>query len=291
MTFSLKMNWFYLSLLSALAHANSDALCKKALRESGVLTVAWVYQGYCAVFLSPLLAFVGVPELDSTFFFTTLLLIPLEVTALILYQRAIKVSPLSLTLPFLSLTPVFLLLTSFLMLGERPDKSGMVGVVLVATGAYLLNVHATKEGLLAPFRVILREEGSLMMIIVALIYSITSNLGKVAIQHSSPLFFATTYPAMLAIVLFPITVSISGLSPLTSRPALFGLIGLFNALNTLAHCHAISLVEVPYMISVKRTSLLIGVFYGWAFFGETHLRERLLGSAVMLLGMTFIVVF
>ncbi|MBI5125325.1 MAG: EamA family transporter, partial [Planctomycetes bacterium] len=48
---------------------------------------------------------------------------------------------------------------------------------------------------------------------------------------------------------------------------------------------------VPYMISVKRTSLLIGVFYGWAFFGETHLRERLLGSAVMLLGMTFIVVF
>ncbi|MDI6759495.1 MAG: DMT family transporter [Candidatus Brocadiaceae bacterium] len=284
------MNWFYLSLLSALAHANSDALCKKALKESGVLTVALVYQGYCAVFLSPLLVFVGVPELDSTFFFTTLLLVPLEVTALILYQRAIKVSPLSLTLPFLSLTPVFLLLTSFLMLGERPDKSGMVGVVLVATGAYLLNVHLTKEGLLAPFRVILREEGSLLMIIVALIYSITSNLGKVAIQHSSPLFFATTYPAMLAIVLLPIAVSISGLSPLTARPALFGLIGLFNAMNTLAHCHAISLVEVPYMISVKRTSLLIGVLYGWAFFGETHLRERLLGSAVMLLGMTFIVV-
>ncbi len=285
------MNWFYLSLLSALAHANTDALCKKALKESGVLTVAGVYHGYCAVFLSPLLVFVEFPELDRTFFFTILLLLPLEVTALILYQRAIKVSPLSLTLPFLSLTPVFLLVTSFLMLGEQPDKLGLAGVVLVATGAYLLNVHATREGLLAPFRVILKEEGSLMMIVVALIYSVTSNLGKVAIQHSSPLFFAAVYPVMLTTLLLPVAVWNSGFSSLISRPTLFGLIGLFNVVNTLAHCHAIRLVEVPYMISIKRTSLLFGVLYGWVFFGETHIRERLLGSVTMLVGVTFIVVF
>jgi drug/metabolite transporter (DMT)-like permease len=284
------MTWFYLSLLSAFSHANSDALCKKALKEDRVLTVAWVYHGYAAVFLLPILTFTGFPALDRTFFLTTLLLVPMEITALILYQRAIKVSPLSLTLPFLSLTPVFLLLTSFLMLGERPDKAGLAGVVLVATGAYLLNIHAAREGLLAPFKAVLREEGSLMMIIVALIYSITSNLGKLAIQHSSPLFFATVYPAMLATALLPVAVLNSGLSSLISRPALFGLIGLCNAINTLAHCHAIRLVEVPYMISIKRTSLLFGVLYGWAFFGETHLGERLLGSAVMLLGVTFIVV-
>ena len=285
------MTWFYLSLLSAWAHANSDALCKKALRESGVPTVAWVYQGYAALFLLPTLIFTGSPELDKTFFFAILLLLPMDITALILYQRAIKVSPLSLTLPFLSITPVFLLLTSFLMLGERPDKSGALGVVLVATGIYLLNMHTTKEGLLAPFRAVLKEEGSLIMIIVAFIYSVTSNLGKLAIQHSSPFFFAATYPAMLAIVLLPITALNYGLSSFVSRPALFSLIGLFNALNIVAHCHAIKLVEVPYMISIKRTSLLIGVFYGWVFFGETHLGERLLGCAVMLLGVTFIVAF
>jgi drug/metabolite transporter (DMT)-like permease len=285
------MAWFYLSLLSAFSHANSDALCKKALGESRVLTVVWVYHGYAAVLLSPLLLFIELPPLDRTFLSTCLLLLPMEITALILYQRAIKVSPLSLTLPFLSLTPVFLLLTSFLMLGERPDRSGLTGVVLVATGAYLLNVHATREGLLAPFRAVLREEGSILMVIVALIYGITSNLGKVAILHSSPLFFAAAYPAMLALVIFPIMLMNSSPSALLSRPSLFGLIGLFNALNTLAHCHAINLVEVPYMISVKRTSMLIGVIYGWAFFGETHLRERLMGSAVMLLGVTLIVVF
>ncbi len=286
-----QMTWFYLSLLSAFAHANSDALCKRALRENKVLTVAWVYHGYTAILLLPLWAFTEFPKLDKTFFLSCICLLPLEIIALLLYQKAIKVSPLSLTLPFLSLTPVFLLGTSFLILGEKPDKSGLVGVILVATGAYLLNAHATKEGLLAPFRAILQEEGSLIMIIVAIIYSITSNLGKVAIQHSNPLFFAIVYPAMLATVLFPIAISISGLSPLTSRPVLFSLIGFCNVLNTIAHCHAIRLVEVPYMISIKRTSMIIGVLYGWAFFGETHIRERLLGTAVMLLGVAFIVLF
>ncbi len=53
----------------------------------------------------------------------------------------------------------------------------------------------------------------------------------------------------------------------------------------------LSLTNVAYMISVKRLSLLIGVFYGHVLFRESGIRERLLGTALMLTGFVLIVLF
>src|SRR3972149_2767382 len=104
--------------------------------------------------------------------------------------------------------------------GERPGKFGFIGILLVTAGAYLLHVHTTYKGILEPFRAIGRERGSVLMIIVAFIYSITSNLGKMAIQHSSPVFFGCVYPLILGAVLFPFMKykSKAPLSMIISRP-------------------------------------------------------------------------
>ena len=74
------------------------------------------------------------PPLDTTFFSATAIAIPIDIIALILYQRAIKISPLSLTLPFLAFTPVFVVVTSFVLLKEIPDINSLVGIVLVFLG-------------------------------------------------------------------------------------------------------------------------------------------------------------
>ncbi|MFQ5956346.1 MAG: DMT family transporter [Candidatus Brocadiales bacterium] len=287
------MTWFYYSELAAFFDASSAALSKKAVERSDVYTVAWVRYGYSFPILMCIIMFTEFPPLDSTFFLANAALIPLEVLAIILYTRAIKYSPLSLTLPFLALTPVFLIGTSFLMLGERPDKSGAAGIFLVALGAYLLNVHATKKGMLGPLRAIIAEEGSLFMIAVAFLYSITSNLSKIAVLHSSPIFFAAFHPASMVLALSPILMIISGggFKKVFSRPVLFTAIGISQVLMYITHNLAILLIEVPYMISVKRTSLIFGVLYGWILFKETNVEERLLGSIVMFAGVVLITIF
>jgi drug/metabolite transporter (DMT)-like permease len=43
------------------------------------------------------------------------------------------------------------------------------------------------------------------------------------------------------------------------------------------------------MISLKRMSLIIGVIYGYIFFKERHIRERLAGASLMLAGFVMIV--
>ena len=288
------MSWFVYAFVCALSLATADALSKKALDDNiDSSIVAWVRTGYTLPFMAAIIPFIEKPELDSIFYMAMFLAVPLDIIALLLYMKAIKVSPLSLTLPFLSLTPVFLIGTSYIILGERPDKSGFIGIVLVVIGAYLLNVHTISRGLLEPFKAIAKEQGSVLMIIVAFTFSIGACIGKIAVQHSNPIFFSVVYSFLLSLFLF-LVISFRNkqfLSKVTSRPILFLLIGILITIMIITHVKAINLVEVAYMVSVKRLSILFGVIYGVVFFKETNIKERLLGATVMVSGIIMITVF
>ena len=281
------MSWFIYAFICALSLATADALSKKALDDNtDPYIVAWVRTGYAAPFIAVIIPFIDIPELDSVFFVITFLVVPLDIIAVLLYIRAIKVSPLSLTLPFLSLTPIFLIATSYIILGEKPDKFGFIGMILVVIGAYLLNVHTISQGFLEPFKAIAKEKGSVLMIIVAFIFSIGACLGKIAVQHSNPEFFSVIYIFLLSLSLF-IIISLKSkhfLSKSISRPIPFIFIGLLIAIMIITHLKAISLIEVSFMVSVKRLSILFGVLYGIMFFKETNINERLLGATVMVSG-------
>src|SRR4030067_769485 len=133
------MTWVLLSLLTAFSLSTADALSKRALHRTDEIIIVWVREAYAIPFVALTLFFVPIPTLDSTFFITLLALLPLELTALILYVKAIKISPLSLTVPFMALSPVFIIIIAFFLLGELPDKSGFLGIFLIVIGAYLLN--------------------------------------------------------------------------------------------------------------------------------------------------------
>ena len=287
------MLWFPVALFCALALATSDALVKKALGAGhDEVTVAWLRLVWALPIILPLYLVFPAPVKGPEFFRAALLALPLELAALLLYVRALRLSPLSLTLPFLALTPVFLLVVPTLLLGERLALPGAVGVVLIALGSYSLHLRSLRQGPFAPLRKIVREPGSLCMIGVALIYSFTSTLGKMAIAASSPMAFAAFYFPLLVLLLTPYVLwrrhgrHQAGALPGVLRATLVP--GLLFGLMIVSHVVAVSLVNVAYMISVKRLSLLIGVVYGRLLFGEEHLTERLFGTGLMVAGVALI---
>ena len=283
--------WVFYALITAFSLATADAISKKALGRSNEYVIAWVREGYALPFLFLAFFFIDIPSLDRTFWLSLLLMIPLEIAAIILYVTAIKISPLSLTIPFLAVSPVFIILIAFLILGEVPDRSGLLGILLIVAGAYLLNIRTTREDLLGPIKAIRRERGSIFMIIVALIYSVTATLGKVAVQHSGPIFFGVFYPFLLTLILSVVLWRKGLLPEVLSRPMTFLAIGIFTAIMILTHFKAISMTDVAYMISVKRASLVFSVLYGRVLFGEENIRERLTGSVLMIAGMVSITIF
>jgi drug/metabolite transporter (DMT)-like permease len=285
------MTWFLLSLTAALGLATADALTKRFFSDlppyrMGVVrilsTAPWMV--LALLFLPP-----AVP--DRTFWLAIAAALPLELAAFFLYMRALKLSPLSLSLPFLAFTPVFMILTGRLILDEALTAGGVLGILLIVLGAYVLNFSKMKSGLLGPIRAVMREPGSWIMLLVSFVYSITAPIGKVAILHSNPWFFAAVYNLALSVVivsLWPVAAGTERARGIFARPGPMLLIGLMAAMENFAHMMAIAQVEAAYMIAVKRLSLLFGVLYGACWFGEENIRERLAGAAIMIAGVFLI---
>ena len=229
---------------------------------------------------------IEIPPLDTVFWASSAAALPLEALALILYMEAIRVSPLSLTIPFLAFTPVFILATGAILLQETPNIEGICGTLITFVGGYVLNLNPSFRSLFYPFTAIARERGSWLMLVVAFIYSITSVLGKTAVLHSSPIFFGLTYVPALTILLLILFSALKKVSWTNLRTrSLQGLIiGPLYLVESLAHCMALPLVKVAYMISIKRMGILVSVVYGGVLFREKHIFYRLMGACLMVIG-------
>ncbi|MGD9210160.1 MAG: DMT family transporter [Desulfobacteraceae bacterium] len=280
------MSWLVLSLLSALFLATTDALTKRHFSHLTAYEMGLCRLIYCLPFL--LLAFFAVPwrNPNDTFYLCMAVALPLEATAYYGYMTAIKISPLSLTLPFLAFTPVFVLLTGWLLLKEFPKFGAIVGIAFIVVGAYCLNFSSFKVSYLAPIKAIVKERGSILMLVVSLIFAITSVLGKLAVLNSNAFFFGAVYFISftgLQIAALPV-IPTAKLSRTIQKPVIGLLTGATFAMMTFCHFLAITRIDAANMVAIKRTSMLFGTIYGWLWFNEEKMVERLLGVGLMLIG-------
>lgn len=280
--------WLFLALLTALFESGKDLFGKKGLLAGAdPYVMAWAWRLLALPFLLPLLPLALPVTLGPAFWPALLCGAALNILAAVLYMKAIGAGDLSLSVPLVSFTPLFLLLTSPLLVGEVPDASGILGVLLIVAGAYLLNIGQWRRGWSAPMRALLRERGARLMLAVALLWSLTANIDKIGLQNSSPLFWAVAINAAIALGMLPLVVALrarrgAGSAKLPWAHLL--LVGLCGGLTTLCQMGAISLTQVPYVIAVKRLSILFTALAGLLLLGERGLRERLSGILVMLAG-------
>jgi drug/metabolite transporter (DMT)-like permease len=288
------MPWIGLTLFSAFCLATADAITKRYLSDYRPGQMALVRFGMTGLLLLPLLVLQPWSLPPAPFWGWVGLLLPLEITAMWLYMKAIRECPLSLTLPYLAFTPVFNVATGYALLGETVTLPGFAGIALVVCGAWMLNLDARRSGgmpgFMVPFRAIAVERGSRQMLAVAALYSLTSVMGKGALQYVTPGFFGPFYFVLLgtaATLLFASrdlrTWRLAG-----RRPWAHLLVGLFMGGMVVSHFYAIAHVEVAYMIAVKRTSMLFGILYGAWLFRERGLTRNLAAGSLMIAGVYLI---
>ena len=286
------MSWLVPALLTAFFVGTQDAWVKRYFSTCNVFEMAAYPMVYSLPFLLAFLISITVPPLDYVFFVSFLVSLPLNGLCFLLYMRAIQISPLSLTLPYLAFTPVFMLLTGLLFLGELPGAWGIVGILLIVFGGYVIHLDPEKFGLLAPLRAMGREPGSLIMMLVAFLFSFAAVIAKIGILHSTPIFFALSFFGVHNLVV-PLCLLLFGkirIRRLLDLPGKGLVAGLLLCGHVLFHCLAIVLTKAVYMIAVKRLSILVGVIYGRIWFQENDFRQRLLGATMMIAGSGLILI-
>lgn len=284
------MVWPLFAFLAALFSSLDSVFMKKSLKYMDEYLVAGAFRFFSFPFLLPLLFFIEIPALGGQFWFALLGWTSITTVAMILLMKALKHFELSLVIPMVAFTPLFLLLTSPLINNEFPSLLGIAGVLITVFGSYLLNIREKRNGYLAPLKALLSKRGPRLMLICAFLWSISSNFDKVGIQNSSVLFWpiATTITAaavMLPIVLFK---SKNSLGKIPTNWKTLLPMGIFSVLTLVFQMFALSLALVAYVISVKRVSAVMGVIWGRLFFKEKGIRDRLIGSVIMVLGVALI---
>ena len=280
--------WLFFASLTALFEACKDATGKQSLKTLDEYSVLFSFMAVGVVLLLPVLLITGVPPLRPGYWLAAVVGGGLNILAFTLYIRALKLSDLSLTVPLVMLTPLFLLATSPLIVQEWPTRLDAIGVVLLVVGSYVLNIQPSQGNPTAnfwqPLLAMARNPGSRLMLGVAFIWSITSNFDKVGVVNSSPLCWAVTLFTVIAGGMLPFVLYRGGFASLLGQWKLLAITGGFNALAIALQMLALTLAPVAQVIAVKRMSTLLSVLFGHFFFGEKGLRSRLLGAAIMVSG-------
>lgn len=280
------MTWIIFALLTALTVGIHDAWVKKWFSHFSTYEMFVFPLFYCLPILLISLFFIEIPPLDRVFYITFIVSLPLNAVAFFFYIKAIQISPLSLTVPYLAFTPVFVVGTGYLFLNEVPDQMGIVGIAVVCVGSYVLNLDMKNGSLLGPFKAVFRETGSLIMLTVSIIFGLSSVLGKLAIVHSSVMFFQMFFFTVLNLMIIIIFLCFRKIKLKTflQMPVKGGVAGILLFFHIMFHGLAISMTKAAYMMTIKRLSIVFGVIFGGMIFHEENFSIRLIGALLMFIG-------
>ena len=230
----------------------------------------------------------GFPAIQPGFWGWCLLFGVSQTLSTLALSKALKASDISLVTALWKVSLLVLLGMAWVTIGERPNALGVTGVLLSATGVYLLNISRARLSPWAPLVVLVTDRGQRWTLVAAFFYAPSVITIKQAILASDAAM--GTFGGYLAasLMMTPIVLATSARHfravPRYWRE--FVALGLFAALTTITQGHAYTLTLSSYVEAVKQVEILFAMAVGVLLFGEAQrVRESAAGAVVMLIGM------
>lgn len=282
------MLWVFLSILAGLGDAVTFALIKK-LKNLDISVKLLLYTITVLPFLLFGFLFYEFVKVPLYFYFIAIVNVGVWILAMFLLMKSLKEADLSISIPLLSFTPIFLLFVSYILLKELPSFLGLIGILVVVTGSYILNLSSTKHAYFEPFKSILKNKG-IYMIIVAFLFSITSSVAKIGINLSNPAYFMFMHYLIASIVMIIFFFKrLKKNKKIIKQNYVYMLIlGFAVAISELLAATAFKFSIVPYVISIKRSSIIFSVIIGFLFFKEKNFKQAVIGTITMFIGVILI---
>jgi len=286
--------WFYIALSAALVSGVLVILNKKILSKVDPIILFWVMIVISTIFMAYFALRNGIPNLGYLFFIGVICSVIFYTFSRITQFRAIKDAPISQIYPLIVLSPIFTMTLAFFPpLSERPSPLALGGSLVSLIGVYTINVSTAREGLLEPFKILVKNKSAFLMLISVITIGFVSVFDKIAITGTTPKNTIFT-------LFFENVVIIIGLLPylFTRRKDVISQVALNKwALLTLGMIFAVGNIlgfvsigngSVSIVSALFRTQVFFALLFSFIFFKDKPKLETIIGSLILVLGVVLV---
>ena len=221
----------------------------------------------------------------------------LQLVANLLYLEGMRIAPLSVTVPLLSLTPAFATLLAVPLLGEWPSVRGAVGILMVIAGAVWLHwqPRPSSPADASPPSETRTLKGGVLVALTALFWSLSVPLDKLALAHASAPVHGAVQTGGVAAGVLVVLLARGRLGEVAQARRAPGVLVVGLAVSGLAL--GLQLLALPRVLVGTIETLKRGVGNGLAllsgrlFFAEAVTVSKALALALMAVGVGLILDF
>jgi drug/metabolite transporter (DMT)-like permease len=289
------MLWVIYSIITAIFYGLSLALRKKGLVYENIIDFIGAFSIIGFVFSIPILFFPIQYEIPNISLLLIFLACAASVVVTFFLTAAMKNEEVSTVIPLLNLSPVILLIFSFLLLSEKPSGMEILGVFVIIVGGYFLTTKDLKSWK-HPFTEIKKKDLFYMGLTLFLL-SLSAIIHKAVLMRISSysLFFWGNifYMAIVSIVVIAAKRIKQVIALLKKHfwilfiPAFLGNITDFLIYYILA----MPGVLVSVMIPILRFATLVSIFVGGQVLHEKNMTHKIVASLIMIGGICIIAFF
>ncbi len=288
------VSWLFIGVMVALFYAINHLLDKKAAEKADSVYVIYSMMLFIAIISLPIaLIFKNRIILPAHLLWWFLLTSLMITIGLILFTKSIKHSQIGKTVPLLALTPLVAMIVALFALGEKPNTTGILGVILTVFGVYVLKIaHFGKKNLLEPFKNIIKNKGSRYMLIVSVLYGIEHVIDKYIITNSNVFtriipysYFVVLMMTVYLLVMDKRTFSRKLKNAFRKEKLWIILFATGYTGEVIFTAIGLSMTLVTYMVAIKRAGIIFSVIFAHYLLKEKkHFLHHLMGAAFLVAG-------
>lgn len=285
------MLWFLIALSSAFLSAFAAVLQKKVLFNLGALEFSFILSLSNLLFSIPFFFFIDYQSVNSLNLSVLFIKSTIGVGAFFCVMLSLKNLEISNALPLLALTPGFVAVFAFILLGESLEVIEVIGLIFLITGTFILESNNSKN-VFIPFSIFLKSEYHRFIILALLLFTASSimdklllvklNLSPISITAFQHLFFAILF--FIAFILFRNRENAKEKILKKQNLGWIALISIITIGYRYTQIVAVSMASVALVLAIKRTSVFWATIIGGKIFKDKDLLKRSIAAILILIG-------
>jgi len=289
------MDWIILTLLSAVLIAIHDYISKSVLNKK-IQPLQIIFIQSLVIFLSALFLFSQEISFQLDLFNSVLIILKVLFlqSFVFFFFNLLKDYSASKIVPLTNVSPIFLIILSFIILEERISLLGLIGILIIILSTYYLEFimqeHKNKSK---------KKYGRADFIILAQVFIMLFSISMCAIIDKALLISISVYTNIfytyflsffILAIYFIYNKSVFTTFRISYQHPVIIVSSIFLFFSTILVLTAIAIPDslISFIIPLRRTSTLMVAIFSGVLFHEKKLLNKIISICVMLFGIFLI---